>query len=490
MKHFNKDNVQSWRISFLLIIILFSCIISCKKFITVGPPLTTVNSYVVFENDAQAASVLTGIYTELMKKPLTSGAPGGGGLLALSVFPGLSADELVTTDITGKTLFPYYSNSLLNTIPANADFWSQIYPIIYSANSAIEGLNNSKGISNNVKQQLLGEAKFVRAICYFYLVNLYGDVPLVLSTDFELNRLLPRTSKDSVWSKIKEDLLSAKSLLSEKYLQANVISESVDRVRPTTWAASALLARVYLYTANYEGAISESSIVINNNSLFGIVPLNEVFKMNSQEAIWQLMPVGSGVTANTREGSLFNLPSNGPSSSRNIYLSDYVVNSFSPDDQRGQKGNWINYVTARGKRYYYPYKYKIGAVNTSVQEYSMVLRLAELFLIRAESKAWLGDIPGAASDLDIIRNRAGLPNTTANDKETLLTANLDERQVELFSEWGHRWLDLKRTGIVDSVMSIVTPTKGGSWNHNWQFYPIRNFEILRSPNVTQNPGYE
>ena len=95
----------------------------------------------------------------------------------------------------------------------------------------------------------------------------------------------------------------------------------------------------------------------------------------------------------------------------------------------------------------------------------------------------------AAADLNVIRQRAGLTNTTATGQQAILNAILHERQVEFFTEWGHRWFDLKRTGNVNAVMSVVTPQKGGIWNANWALYPIPISEITLNPNLKQNPGY-
>jgi len=120
------------------------------------------------------------------------------------------------------------------------------------------------------------------------------------------------------------------------------------------------------------------------------------------------------------------------------------------------------------------------------------MRLAEQYLIRAETEAngAGGGTNSAVQDLNIIRNRAGLANYSgATDKASLVTAILHERQVELFTELGHRWLDLKRTATVNAVMSVVTPQKGGTWDANWQLYPIPRTEIQVNPNLKQNPGY-
>jgi starch-binding outer membrane protein, SusD/RagB family len=118
----------------------------------------------------------------------------------------------------------------------------------------------------------------------------------------------------------------------------------------------------------------------------------------------------------------------------------------------------------------------------------MVLRLAEQYLIRAEANLKLGDLAGAASDINTIRSRAGLGNTPASTETDLLHAIAQERRIELFTEWGHRWLDLRRYGIVDAVLG---PLKGASWNTTDQLYPIPLTQIQNDPAMShaQNPGY-
>jgi hypothetical protein len=132
-------------------------------------------------------------------------------------------------------------------------------------------------------------------------------------------------------------------------------------------------------------------------------------------------------------------------------------------------------VIAGGTTYFFPSKYKAKNTSGSVSEYLMVFRLAEQYLIRAEARVQQNNFGGAQNDLNAIRTRAGLPNTIANDQTSLLAAILKERQVELFTELGHRWLDLKRTENVNAVMSVVTPlkTNGASWQSYQQLYPVK-----------------
>lgn len=115
----------------------------------------------------------------------------------------------------------------------------------------------------------------------------------------------------------------------------------------------------------------------------------------------------------------------------------------------------------------------------------MVLRLAELYLIRAEAYARSNNSQLALNDLNSIRNRAGLTDWTMLDIVDIEQALLDERRRELFSEWGHRWLDLKRFEKIDEVLGQKKP----SWQPHAKLLPIPEQDILRNPFLTQNIGY-
>jgi len=458
-------------------------ITSCKKLVQVDSPVTSTSASLVFSSDATAAAVLTGLYANMSSPSINDISAGPG---SLSFFGGLSADELnLYTTITGQSLF-YYSNSL-NSATVGNGYWESLYTKIFITNSAIEGLNAATTLTPLVKKQLLGEAKFMRAFFYFYLVNLYGDVPLVVTTDYLVNSQMPRTPRAEVWAQIIADLKDAQDLLSGEYLNSDIVTATTDRVRPTKWAGAAMLSRAYLYQQKWSEAETAATTVISNAALFDTVSLTlNVFSNASKEAIWQLQPVNSGW--NTEDAKLFVLPDTGPFYNYPVYLSNPLLNSFEVGDNR--KTEWIKSVTAGGITYYYPYKYTSATLNAPVTEYQMVLRLGEVYLNRAEARAQQGNIAGALADLNVIRKRAGLPDYSgATDQASLVNAILHERQVELFTEWGHRWLDLKRTGTVDAVMSVVTPQKGSTWNTNWQWYPIPQTELKRNPFLKQNDGY-
>lgn len=488
--------------SFLAFALFFILLSGCRKLVEVEPPSNSVTESSVFTNDLTAIAVLTGIYTEMSR---VGEGIGFSGSSSISVLSGLSSDELTLhSGVTSIKFVQYYKNELGTelTVGAGYEAWIPFYNYIYKCNAAIEGLTNDKANSLNpiVRRQLQGEILFLRAFFYFYLVNMFGDVPLAITTDYQVNTLLTRAPVQQVYYQIITDLKAAEELLSENYLGISLLSSTTERVRPTKWAAAALLSRASLFIGNYAQAKIQATKLIENSTLFGLPPLNSVFLKNSMEAVWQLQPVTPSF--NTQDGRTFIIPPTGPSNSvetNPVYLSREQLTAFEPNDNRAIYGNWIDSTVylknaSEFDTVYFAYKYKVResvgvTAAGGLTEYLTVLRVAEQYLIRAEALAHLGDISGAQSDLNIIRQRAGLPPTTAGDKNSLLAAILHERQTELFCEFGHRWFDLKRTGNVDAVMSVVTPLKGGTWQTTDQLYPISNTEILRAPNLVQNPGY-
>jgi starch-binding outer membrane protein, SusD/RagB family len=466
--------------------IYFVCaglIAGCKKLVEVDPPIDKVTNKFIYSDNSNAAAVLTGIYYEM--SPYAYDA---------SRLMALSADEFNFFNNGNVEQFSLYTNNLSSSYGTS---WASLYSFIYRANAAIEGLSASGSLLPDVKNQLLGEAKFIRAFNYFYLVNLYGDVPLVVNTDYAKSALMARTESDKVYEQIATDLKEAQILLNPKYLGAFANAETQERLRPNKYVADALLARVYLYMNNWVNAETEASKVIENSSLY-FLPGNpdSVFLKNNTEAIWQFQPTIAGI--NTLEGYYFY--SDGiPNNDKPYSMSDLLYNDFEVGDKRA--GQWIHSVNIGGQDYHYAYKYKVQ-LNTEIIEYSSVLRLAEQYLIRAEARIRQNKITDGINDINVIRSRArGIATIEVPDPLPALSTSLNaadalaavmhEKRIELFSEWGHRWLDLKRTGEIDNVMETAAPLKGGSWQNTDALFPIPQFEIDRAPGLAghQNPGY-
>jgi hypothetical protein len=489
----NRIALKTWM---LLMLYVFTTLnIGCKKLVETDAPTTSISGKNVFSTDATSIAVLTGIYTKISGSSIMAGGYGSE-FASIGFLTGLSGDELTLYEGVEDTRLNYYQNRIIARTD-NYSFWNVIYPKIYILNSAIEGISDSQSLNNTVKKQLLGEAKFMRAFCYFYLVNLYGNVPLVVNSDYTINLALPRTPKDQVWNQIILDLKDAQNLLSDNYLDITLLKKTTERVRPTKWVATALLARSYLFLRDWKNAELQSSLIINHSDLYHLEGLNEVFKNTSSEAIWQLQPVNLGF--NTEDARCYIISDYGPGADQNgaAYISGELLKSFDVKDQRAK--NWIDRITYEGFTYYYPYKYKIGTYDEKIvspaemNEYQTVFRLAEQYLIKAEALSEQGNLSDAVDNLDVIRNRAGLDRLKITNPGIAITdlrsAILEERRHELFTEWGHRWLDLKRTNTIDKIMSEISPLKGGTWNTNWQLYPVPPEDIRHNQNLIQNPGY-
>lgn len=484
MKLINKTKHVTYAFVSLFFISLLFHSLGCKKLVEVDAPYTSVTSDNVYSTDATAIAVITGLYANM------SGGSFATGTGSLSVLSGLSADEYILLN-TEAQKGRFYTNKL----SANTDqlLWQEFYKYLITINTAIEKLSVSNTLTPSVKQQLTGETKFLRAFYYFYLVNLYGDVPLVLTSNYQVTSTEPRTSKAYIYRQIIVDLKDAQNLLSESFLDATLLASSSERIRPTKWAATAFLSRAYLYAGEGANAEIEASKIIDNNSAFSLSALNNSFlkaSLGNKEAIWQLQPVNGDWNTEDARAFVINVEPGG-FTGKDVSLDTLLIKSFEAGDER--RTNWTGDTVFNGIKYSYPFKYKVATSGSSVNEYLMVLRLGEQYLIRAEVRAQQNKLSEAIADLDKIRERAGLTliaTTNPGINQTdLLDAIFHERQVELFSEWGHRWLDLKRTGKVDAVMSIAAPRKGSTWSPDWALYPIPNYDIIQNPKLIQNSGY-
>jgi hypothetical protein len=467
--------------------------------VSVPEPILSITTTEIFTSDALANSAMAGVYTQMVNGSLSFSNG------YLTILGGMSSDELYYYGIGDLNITAFSPNQLIKTNAYTSTVWTSAYKTIYGANSVIEGISasTSDALTDSTRKELTGEAKFVRAFSYFYLINLFGDVPLALTVDFNQTRNMARTPASDVYKQIIQDLKDAQSALPADYSKSG---SDNGRSIPNKWAATALLARVYLYTGDNANAAAQASVLINNTALYSLVsdPKN-VFLAGSdaapnREAIWQLKQGISvaGVANATVEGYNI-LPSPRLTGVAHYCVTPTMLNAFETGDLR--LNAWIDTTSntptggVSAGRTYYPYKYKTGpdnaALYTPSSEYYMVFRLAEMYLIRSEAEAGgaTGGAPAAIADLNVIRSRAGLPALSSSlIPSQVVTAVAHERQVELFAEWGHRWLDLKRTGQANVVLSAM-PSKQ-PWAGDYQLlYPIPPNEIQFDHFLLQNPGY-
>ena len=335
----NKNIKNPFRIILITGMVWIS--FSCKKFVEIAPPSTEIEGVKVFSNNDAALSAALGVYSSMQFSNLSICSGG------MTLYPALSSDELVYTS-TNAELLSFQHNSVIanNGTGIYSRLWVPAYRTIFYANSVLEGVRNSTKISDSVRDEIEGEMLVVRALNYFCLTNLFGNVPLELTTDYRINSIMPRTSVAEVYDQLITDLLKAKVLLKEDY-------PSPFRARPNKWTATALLARIYLYKKDWVNAELQSASVINSTQYSLESDLENVFTQSSNETIWQL----TNDNSNTSEGASF-VPSS--ETSRPSYaITDFLLSAFEDGDLR--KTEWIATNTVRGTAYSFPNKYKVKA---------------------------------------------------------------------------------------------------------------------------------
>lgn len=471
-----------------ILVAMLACLVSslilpsCKKYIEVGAPKMSLMADQVFADSAATLSSVLNLYRSELPE-------------LLSIYPALSADELImpSTSIWG-TIFnapAMQENKLTAVVDGNLQgfsiggrLYSPLYQKINNANMCIAGISNSSGYSQAYKDQLIGECKFWRAWCYFYLTNLYGRVPLNISADLNTNKTLQQASVGELYGQIIDDLIDARNRLSAGNL-------STEKSRVNKDAVTAMLARVYFYQQNWPAAHIEANSLIKSGTYTMETDLATVFLKTSRETIFQLQTYGStiNITGVTTLAAML-APLSG------VLLSTYCnanfLSSFPSGDLR--KSKWTTTFTdfSSFKQFTYPSKYKNTNTSVSGNEYLVMFRLGEMYLIRAEAAAHTGKLADAEEDLFMVRKRAGLTTRlTLPDLSTALTFLSRERRFELFMEYGDRWLNLKRTGEVGTVLKITKASSitNYTWHDYQALYPIPTQEIYTNPNIRQNPDY-
>jgi starch-binding outer membrane protein, SusD/RagB family len=474
-------------IQILQVVLIFSCI-SCKKFVEVNTPANQVSSTIVFETNETANAAVLSIYAQMVEANANP--------YNVAVASGLYTDELKNysnvepyIQLYGNSVSPQ-SNSVTN------DIWSVAYNLIYQANAVIEGCQKSATLNTEVKKQIVAEALFIRAFWHFYTVNLFGNVPVNLTSDYQQTGTAQQINGSSAYQHLIADLKVAVADLKANYVDATGFNPTVEKQRPNKYAAEALLARVFLFNKKFPEAEAAATDILNQTGVYHLETLSNVFLANNAEAIWQLAkPLPNNANINTNEGNGFVLTTNPATNiTGSTTVAPQLYAAFDSNDLRLLYwiGKYTDVSVTPDVVYFYPAKYKVKN-GTALSEYSTVLRLAEIFLIRAEAKAEQGNLSGSIADVDIIRGRAGLdpvaiinPDITKSD---LLNLILKERQRELFTEWGHRFLDMKRSKTIDAVMTPVALDKGSIWESYKKVWPIPQSDLLNNQNFKQNEGY-
>lgn len=424
------------------------------------------------------------------------------------------AVESMGSDDTEKGSTPgdaTFMNSYDNFTVTSSDgqlqgFWEGQYQNINYCNQVLDNVPGIK-MDENLKARYLGEAKFVRAYSYFRLVRAFGGVPLRLhlpkgTTEYNI----PRTSRDSVYAVIEQDLNDAASVLPQTYPAADI-------GRATKGAALALHAKVAMYQKKWADVLNYTNQVMgmgyalfpNYEQLFRINNENSsesVFEIqctylasNNDASNSQYSQVQADRDANPSVGWGFNVPTQD------------IVNAYEPGDPRKDatilfagettpEGDKVPAPTPGAPSMYNQKSYVPFAMavidNQGADQNVRVIRYAEVLLMNAEAANELGNSAQALSSLEMVRARARamqsdpavLPPVTTTDQAALRDAIWHERRVELALEFD-RFFDLIRQGRAATVLA----PKGFKAGKN-ELMPIPQNEIdLSAGLLTQNPGY-
>ncbi|MCG8319843.1 MAG: RagB/SusD family nutrient uptake outer membrane protein [Cytophagales bacterium] len=438
----------------LLVLILWST--ACNHLEVEPVDLLTDQTTITNANTTESA--LLGLYSGLQN-------PYGLDIMRMDLLSDETNDKLNRPDPEGQL----DGNAVLASNFLVEGVWQALYKIIRQTNFILERVPRITTIPVAQRESYLAEAYFIRAFCNFQLVRYFGGVPLLLTTDIGPDSSPARVSRNEVFDQIIEDLQQAEAALPVSYNDPDEF-----KTRATRTAATALLARAYLYTEDWIRAEEIATQVIDKDLYQMETNYTNLYNKNSPEVIWELFyPVlGDNFTAYySFPGTLGGIYGLAPS--------DKIVAAFEPGDQRFEASLRM-YTDGT----FYIYKYRDPNINGS-QDRPILLRLAELYLIRAEARAQLDNTTGAAQDINVIRSRVGLSNTSATSKEALLLAIEQERFVEFCFE-NHRFPDLVRTGRANAVLGAHNPN---GWQPTDQLLPLPQSEMILNPNLVQNEGY-
>ncbi len=461
----------------ITILLGFFIIISCEDQLDVLPE-DSVASNTVFGSFATINGAVVGIYSKNQSGDLN------GNVQLMSDF---MADNVA---FVGS--FPSLQEiDQFETLATNAsidNIWLDGYEVIGAANNIIANLPDVTDVNDLTeadKTRFVAEAKFLRALTYFQLVNLFAQpfqvsggsnlgVPLV-SKPFEGGDIsefqLERSTVNEVHAFIEQDLIDASADLPDD-----------NGVRAEAGAARALLARLYLYREEWNNAADFAGQVISSGA-YSLAPVYDFYDDNpeSPENIFVVVntPTDGPQEATGSDEVYVNFYNPSPGGRGDAPFSQDLLNAFSLEagDLRFSTLSQAA-LDAQSNDTFFTTKYPDIVNNASD---GMVLRVTEMYLIRAEanlrSGSTIGDTP--LNDINTLRSRAGLANLASVDLDAVLL----ERRKELCFE-GHRRMDLLRNNL------NLRPG-GGSESApgaNKVIFPIVDDETTNNPNITQNPG--
>ena len=470
---------------------------SCKKFLEENPKhVVSVTNYYKTEQDA--ISAVNSIYAYL--NSYNAGSTAGVYHSTFWVTAGLASDELQNNQLGAPQFDQLGTFSYSPQNAAMQEIWTMHYKTITIANIAIERIPLIE-MNTNLRNRLIGEARFLRGLMYFNMVRMFGKVPLVLK---ELEPLRPPVATvDAIYAQIHSDLDAAEAVLPPSYDPGN------GRGRATNGAALALHAKVYLTQKNFPKAAEKSKAVIETGRYDLWEDFAAAFKLANRGGKEAVFSVGfgdaNGAIIFWEVGQFLvrllprELSEEGVINAQGWqFPTVQLYNSFDQNDRRRA----VTFVTeihkANGsvetiRPYIQKYWDRVAEPkgNESSQDFP-VIRYADVLLMYAEAANEIDQPLEAHKYINMVRKRARfdgavyrntLPDYVGLNKADFRAAVLKERRFELTAE-GHRWFDLARTGTLEALVPQAKPGVTPAPRH--YLFPVPQAERDLNSNLTQN----
>lgn len=467
---------------------------SCSDYLDVAPESQRPASE-FFQTEDDAVASVSAIYGKMRSWPMVG--------FAYVIMQEIVSDNSLKGSSQGDAAFINEFDKFTFTATQGIinEYWNGRYEIINLCNQTLTNVPDIE-MNETLKSRLLGEAKFVRALIYFDLVRAFGDVPMPTSIENVLEASVVRTPKEEVYAQITTDLTEAIEVLPDSYDAANV-------GRATKGAARGILAKVYLYREEWDKVLEQTSAIISSNRYALEDNFYNVFRIPYENGIESLFEIqassiaGDGNLSNSQYSQVqgvrgtggfgwgINIPSDDLAAAFDaagdevrkkvtiLYRDDEtpdgdVIGGVNVGELEG-----VNIPRYNGKSYV-PRNRQVSGVNEGSEQNIRVLRYAEILLIDAEAKVRKGDIGGAATSLNLVRERVGLDPIDAPTLQDVW----NERRLELAME-GDRFFDLVRTGQAATVLAPQGFESGKN-----EVFPIPQLMIDVTNNaLQQNNGY-
>ena len=467
-----KRKTMNTKIKILLVTIVTMVFMSCSEDLDISP-ITQKSAGNFFSTEQEIETAIYGVYAQLQNDGLY-----GLDIIGVGEIPGEDTFEEIAANDGGRfgQLDDFSTNASNDLV---GDIWRESYEGIQRVNVVLNRIEQITFAEASTKSSRIGELQFVRALLYFNLVRLYNDVPLVTEETTNPSNFFGqgRTPASEVYTQIETDL--------EEAIQNLPVAKSSGR--PAKGAAQALLADVQMNQGKYGAAATNLAAVISSGE-YRLMPSTSLIFGEANEGNEEILfevQYASGLNGNSegeKSASQFR-PSGTTANAKGHNLpSAQFVSLYQVDDTR--QNDYVG-LEASANPFYFSLKYEVSATgaNDGGTDH-IVIRYADVLLKYAEA---LNESEGSNPEqyLNMVRNRAGLLNTTATTREELRDAIEMERRLEFIGE-GHRWFDLKRTGKAVQTMNswFTAEDKNVTIDENDLFLPIPQSQIDTDPAIT------